>query len=681
LTSRFDISIETALAAQARVRLALVVVCVAIVYGVLSYNGVGDKLSLPLAALHFAYAAAALALTHKWPLLEARTLAYATTVLDPLATTGWVINLDEYGSLLVGIYLFTIVGFALRTGDVRLVRVAHLTSLAGFALCLAVEPFWQQHELLWFSLLVMLVLPPLYVIKLMERLHGAIAFAKSESAAKSDMLARVSHELRTPLTGIIAAAELLEAGRHRATILTLGDQLLTEINDLLDEAKFAANSLTLTPAPYRIESLAALLEATVGNLARTKGLAFEVRVDPAIAGPLLCDGHHLGRVLINLAGNGVKFTERGGVTVDISLADDTGTSCALRFSVEDTGIGIPQEMLGRIFDPFYQIKRKAHAPAGGTGLGLTIAQHLVSLMSPGGLRVSSRVGAGSRFWFDATFEKAARDAVVEPVSAEAAMVGKRILVVDDHETNLVLVRELLMSRGHEVATAADGTAALDILGRERFDVVLLDYNLPDMDGATVLRAYRAGCLDPAPVCFLTADASSFTADRLKTTGAVAVLNKPARIDELQRLIAQVCGRTAPRAAAPEAAAAALEAEPLIDPQAIDRLHLIGTRPGFMREFRYRAALDIRENCARIREGLADSSYGTVRDAAHALKGVCASAGAARLMNAGMRLMSADDRTLSSRSLELIAQIDELEAATIEALSQFDEDQAPAAVAA
>jgi len=675
------------LAAQARLRLGLAAVCIAAWLAVADYAGLLTNFSIVLAFLHLAYAGVTVLITHRWRIVRSATLVYATAILDPLILSGWVIAGREFGGIVIGLYLFTIVGYAIRIGSKRLLRVCHAASMAGFIGAALIEPYWQAHVVQWVSFFVALAAVPFYVQVLMIRLHAAIALAERESQAKSALLARVSHELRTPLTGMLASAEILareSAGerprRLAETILALGRDLLHEINDLLDEAKYEADALALAPAPISLQGVGDTVQATLAGQAVQKRIDLDVSTDPRLDGPVIGDAHYLTRILINLAGNAVKFTDYGRVALRMALLESAADEVLVRFSVEDTGPGIPKDWMEKIFEPFVQVagaKRLA-----GTGLGLTIARHLVQLMG-GTLQVSSQIGRGSTFRFDLRMRRAPQPARALPPPEASAPSGRRILIVDDYETNLLLLRELLEIDHHRVATAASGAAALELLSGQDFDAVFLDFNLGDMDGLTVLQTYRFGRADAAPVFFLTADASPATAARLRDAGAAGVLYKPVGLKELRASVAEACGQPAqPETAEPAAIENPLRVVPItyVDMEEIGRLRSIALRKGFLAEILRRADADIAKNCEAILGALGSGEMALAKDAAHALKGVCSTVGAVRLTNLCLTLMRTDNASLALVAGKLGAEIGETGRLTRRALAEIRaaEEPAPAA---
>ncbi|MDE2478263.1 MAG: response regulator, partial [Betaproteobacteria bacterium] len=549
----------------------------------------------------------------------------------------------------------------------------------------------------WLSCMISIVIIPGYVGILMDKLYLALRYAESESMAKSELLARASHELRTPLGGISNAAELLRneipnqrQKRLAETILSLSSHLLADINALLDQSRLSVGKLTLSVDTVDLEQQLEVVRASVEMKAQKKGLAFSATLDPRITDAVLGDQHWLVRVLINLLGNAVKFTEFGSVALQISMLQQHDDAYTIRFSVRDTGMGIAKEFQQRIFDPFVQVPGQSNAHAEGAGLGLAISKQAVELMG-GDLRLISEIGMGSTFWFDLRMQRSRKARTEErPVTLDDELLAedvdrRRILVVDDNQTNRYLLEELLQREGHSVVTAASGEQALDILsGPDSFDLLLLDYNLGAMDGSVLLQTYRFGRHDAAPAYFLTADATVVTGEKLRNTGALGVLTKPVRLRELRAAIRQACedagdvaavpvqGEVAAASAqAPAAAAGSSHLRPVpvvfVDLAVIDRLRQIGTRQVFIKELLDRASEDIEANTERILDALAAGDMQAARDAGHALKGVCMETGAMRLMNMALGVMRTEDAYLLENRGRIAADLRDTSTRTREAL--------------
>ena len=686
LLDKSESGLRAVLLAQLRVRVgvAIPVIIADLVLFLTSPNGI-PLWFLGLTAGYCAYALSPYLLIRNGSFKVLYGLLIATAVLDPLVLSVWIALTGQFGGLIAGFYLFTTLGFGFRTGQ-PLMHLCQIASIAGFSLVLAFNPYWQQHGVFWAALLIPIIVVPMYAGKLIQTLRKAREHAEQESRGKSDLLAKVSHELRTPLTGIVASAELLSVEsrepsvtRRTQTILSLSDTLLSEINDLLDAAKYNAKAVELSYAPTDLPQKVATLRATFETMAARKGVAFLADVDTAIVDRVETDTHGLDRILLNLVGNAIKFTEIGSVSFAVELLEARASDYRLRFSVSDTGIGIPESFRKEIFEPFSQVNKGSARSYGGTGLGLTLSRQIVELMG-GELHFESNLGKGSRFWFELVLKRAG-PAPEGEAAAESTPIatGRRILVVDDNVTNLVLLKELLEIDHHEVTTCASGMDALELLTRQDFDLILLDYNLGDMDGVRVLQTYRFGRLHPVPALFLTADATAQTATRLREAGGAGTLYKPVNLTGIRKALADVvlpAVAPAPVASPPPVEVVrplrpVLKVVPIspLDAAVIEELRSVNTRPEFLGQLLAHAENDIARACQQVLEALANRNYATMRTAAHALKGVSANVGAIRLVTLSTSLMSMASDELSASAERLAMDVRETSRATINALRQ------------
>jgi len=505
----------------------------------------------------------------------------------------------------------------------------------------------------------------------------------------------MSHELRTPLTGIVAAAELLAVEskdrlviRRTETILTLSDNLLREINDLLDEAKYDAAPLVLERSDVDLAKQIAVLRTTFETMVAKKGLTFRADVDEKITDLVGTDAHHLNRVLLNLVGNAVKFTEKGSVQLAVDLLGETPTSYRIRFSVTDTGIGIPEGFHATMFQPFSQVEQGSNRRYGGTGLGLTLSKKIVECMGSA-LQFDSTFGNGSRFWFDLELQRTTPSLMETQTRIHTDITSpKRILVVEDNLTNLILIKELLKVDQHEVTTCTSGINALEVLAKHDFDVLLLDYNLGDMDGVRVLQTYQFGRLHAAPALFLTADATAKTAARLKAAGGAGILYKPVNLAAIRESLARIEFPAGGAEEQPTTAVAievtkserpALKVVPVspIDHEVLDELKSINGRPEFLAMLLSHADSDITRSCQQLFQALAEKNYASVPNIAHALKGVSANVGAVRLAALASSLMNMSSDELDSSHERLGADIREWSRVTVVALRKIVAETVPA----
>ncbi len=344
--------------------------------------------------------------------------------------------------------------------------------------------------------------------------------ANAAAEAKASFLATMSHELRTPLTSIIGFSALLrdlldgqvDLKSHAARIHTSGQNLLSLINDILDHSRLDAGQLEIDPEPGDIIGLADEVVDLLRLQAEAKGLTLSLDVAADVPPIVMIDETRVRQILLNLAGNAIKFTEAGGVTVRLSM--DGGR---LQVAVRDTGIGIAPEAQRRLFQRFSQID----PDKGGTGLGLLICKQLVELMG-GEIGVRSRMGQGSEFWFDIP----AATAVDAPLPKTRT--PGRILIVDDQAAVRELLVNLLGAAGHDVATAADGRAALEACARQTYDLIFMDINMPVMDGFAAAQGLRAskGPNARTPILGLTAAGGEDRRRACLNAGMDDMLTKP-----------------------------------------------------------------------------------------------------------------------------------------------------------
>jgi PAS domain S-box-containing protein len=372
--------------------------------------------------------------------------------------------------------------------------------------------------------------------------------AMAATRAKSEFLANMSHEIRTPLNAIVGLGHLLQRSelppRQREyvdKIQASSQMLLQAVNDVLDVSKIEANKLELEQTPFDLGALLDSVSDVLTVPARDKGLSLRLEVDRDVPPRLLGDPIRLGQVITNLAGNGVKFTERGVVTVGVENAGPAdhpgGPAVSLRFFVRDTGIGIASAQKERIFEPFTQADGSTTRRFGGTGLGLTICRQLVEMMG-GKLEVESAPGVGSTFSFTVSFllqlqpvAEGAPDAAGEPSSFTAlrSLRGLRVLVAEDNAINQEVARELLEAAGMTVVIADNGRQAVDAATSPgaRFDAILMDLQMPEMDGIEATGKIRAHAIaSGVPIIAMTAHALPSERDRCLAGGMNDHVPKP-----------------------------------------------------------------------------------------------------------------------------------------------------------
>ena len=395
-----------------------------------------------------------------------------------------------------------------------------------------------------------------------EQLQASELNARRANRAKSAFLAKMSHEIRTPLNGVIGVTNVVLSGRldprqrmHLEIVRSSADTLLALVNDVLDYSKIEAGELMLDPVDF---SLRELLEQTTLPLRCqliNKDVAFELACDARVPDALYGDNLRLGQVLRNLVHNAMKFTETGFVKLEVRHEARADGEVALWFAISDSGIGISEEARGTIFSSFRQASETVNRQYGGTGLGLAISQQLVELMG-GRICIESELGEGSCFHFKIKCRHADKpEALVAITTPPAAPSAKpsRVLVVEDNAVNQLVSRAMLEAQGHTVIVAGDGREAVMITNEESIDVVLMDVQMPVMDGYAATRAIRAR--EPAggrhiPIIALTAHAFRADLERCRDAGMDEYLSKPVTEEKLREVLGRVLTR--PQSHAPGA---------------------------------------------------------------------------------------------------------------------------------
>ncbi len=514
-----------------------------------------------------------------------------------------------------------------------------------------------------------------------RHLEEASFMARAASRAKSEFLSNVSHEIRTPLNGIIGFSEVIltskslnSACQQARVILGEAEHLLALINDLLDDAKIESGKLELECEPLDLEQVVQSVVSPLHIQVEEKGLELFVLTADDVPRYVLGDAVRLRQVLLNLVSNAVKFTERGSVTVQIDALQHDNHRATLRFAVIDTGIGIPKEKQEAIFESFTQVDGSTTRKYGGTGLGTSIAWKLVRLMG-GQIGLKSEPGEGSTFWFTLTVKTCPTRpepealALISQSSMTCAQQAPRctghILLAEDYPTNQQLARSHLESAGHSLEIAENGVEAVAVCREHRFDLILMDLQMPEMDGYEATRRIRSELPDYAhvPILAMTANASASARKACREAGIDDVITKPIRrgpfLATIDRWLAPSDDEVQPPPSANQEPRQGSDATrpdtPLDYDQAVegfggDRALLDAVTDQFLQDVAGRIPL--------LREAIASEDAEVVRREAHKIHG-----GAANLT--AMPLAAAAER------LELLGESGDLAEAP-EALDKFEE---------
>jgi len=367
--------------------------------------------------------------------------------------------------------------------------------------------------------------------------------ATEQAQARTEFLAMVSHEIRTPLNGMLGTARMLAdtrlddaQGEFVETIRYSGDPLLAILNDVLDMSKLEAGHIDLEISSIDLRRLSHSLITLMTPRANERANRLSISIDEALPDTIKTDPGRLRQVLLNLIGNAIKFTEQGTVNLQIELIDQSGGNLRLRFSVTDTGIGIPDDARNQLFTEFFQVDAARARHLGGTGLGLAISKRIVEAMG-GVIGVESQDGQGSTFWFSIDVGTGSA-----PTHASSTAKPCTILLVEDNQINQKVAQNLLHQGGHTVITVDNGRDAVRQAGEHAFDLILMDIQLPELDGIEATRQIRAfpdQARARVPIVALTADALLSSARACRKAGMDEVLTKPIDPTKLTRTIAEL----------------------------------------------------------------------------------------------------------------------------------------------
>jgi two-component system sensor histidine kinase RpfC len=454
-------------------------------------------------------------------------------ILDVGAVTFFMFNTGEYGAPLYAVYLLIIFGHGFRYGRPYLYNSLGF-SVAGFALVLAFNDYWMENRTLGIGLMVGMILLSLFVGKLVTRLFNSLHREEAANQAKRRFLSTVSHEMRTPLNAIIGMNDLLrdtplnaEQSEMVKAMHEASQSMLKLVENVLDISKIEAGKVSIEETDFDLHGLINGTAAVLAPQAEIRGLHLRTHVMPEVAHALRGDPYHLRQVLYNLIGNGIKFTESGGVTLTVSSLGESDHAARLRFAIQDTGIGIAPEGQLRIFESFVQADDSTTRRYGGTGLGTTIAKQLVEMMG-GQIGLVSTPGKGSTFWFELPFKKQAAGQVPE---ASFRLNDIRIMLLGFNETELNSLEQDLASWGARTGRASGVEAAAARLAEaqslgHRYHLVLLREGAEAEPAQIVarLRSVRSQKAPPTVLC--TPGVSEVRRTEALACGFAAVLEIP-----------------------------------------------------------------------------------------------------------------------------------------------------------
>lgn len=508
------------------------------------FGGIGvlDELIVIFGLLYIALSITATALVYGYHSLS-KIISITGLLADVFIVCFIMYMGSEKEASLYGLLLFIVIANGLRFGKIYM-QFANLVCITGFIVVISSNDFWQAHTILSIGNVIWLILIPAHLSNLLTHLEAAVIKAEAANTAKTLFIANMSHEIRTPLTSIIGFGRSLLNKKQSAensdnaieAIVRNGEHLSAIVNDILDISKIESGMMELERREFSIFDVIREIEFIFRQQIEGNGLTLNVNYIYPLPGKIFSDSLRIKQILINLCSNAIKFTELGGITLEVRF---NSNSSELLFSVKDTGIGLSVDKAGEIFSNFTQADSSTTREYGGTGLGLPISSKLAKMLD-GNLWVESELGHGSKFCFtvdigevkNASFVNELPDNVLEYIKSEQNNidVSGSILLVDDVVDNRALIKLLLEDMGATVDLAENGKVALDKILKNKYDLVLLDLQMPVMGGLEALKKVREHGKN-IPVVILTANVIQNEEKESKNINCQGFLSKP--IDEVK----------------------------------------------------------------------------------------------------------------------------------------------------